>query len=219
MNISPIRGTQIIFERSGIDNAIEELLDGKGDRLAKELQIQKALSCLERPSMALLARLQEAGYLITYNPETIARFKSFYLRANPELTQAIQTATERGGLLVDGFKMYRPGPASCSHLNGAAKGYDEIFALFETHTNEKERIGTDTLEFLHLLETHLPTDHPLKAIKKVIDLGCGNGAQTEKICMTGWEIIGIDNQAGCIQKCQSLLPQHQFIQHDILQAP
>ncbi|MGZ6298392.1 MAG: tetratricopeptide repeat protein, partial [Parachlamydiaceae bacterium] len=36
--------------------------------------------------------------------------------------------------------------------------------------------------------------------------------------MTGWEIIGIDNQAGCIEKCQSFLPQHQFIQHDILQA-
>ncbi|MGZ6330268.1 MAG: methyltransferase domain-containing protein, partial [Parachlamydiaceae bacterium] len=218
MNISPVRGTAVVFEPCRIDDAIEPLLAGKGDRLAAELQIQKALNCLERPSNGLVSRIREAGYLITYHPETIARFKSFYLRGNSELTQAIQSATERGGLLVDGFKMYRPGPASCSHLNGAAKGYDEIFALFETHTNEKERIGKDTLEFLHLLEKHLPTDHPWKAIKKVIDLGCGNGVQTEKICMTGWEIIGIDNQAGCIEKCQSFLPQHQFIQHDILQA-
>ncbi|MGZ3732704.1 MAG: methyltransferase domain-containing protein, partial [Parachlamydiaceae bacterium] len=218
MNISPVRGTPLIFERSGIDDAIQQLLAGENDRLAMELQIQKSLNCLERPSSGLLTRLREAGYLITYNPETIVRFKSFYLRGNPELTQAIQSATEKGGLLADGFKMYRPGPASCSHLNGAAKGYDEIFALFETHTNEKERIGKDTLHFLHLLEKHLPVDHPWKAVRKVIDLACGNGVQTEKICMPGWEVVGIDNQAGCIEKCQNLLTQQQFVVHDILQT-
>ncbi|MGZ3634256.1 MAG: hypothetical protein ACXVAJ_08020 [Parachlamydiaceae bacterium] len=85
----------------------------------------------------MLTRLQGAGYLITYNPETIARFKSFYLRTNPELTQAVQNATEKGGLLVDGFKMYRPGPASCSHLNGAAKGYDEIFPFLKPIQTKK----------------------------------------------------------------------------------
>ncbi|MGZ3634255.1 MAG: class I SAM-dependent methyltransferase [Parachlamydiaceae bacterium] len=70
-----------------------------------------------------------------------------------------------------------------------------------------------------MLEKHLPTDHPSKSVRKVIDLACGNGVQTEKICMPGWEIIGIDNQAGCIEKCKALLPQQQFIVHDILQVP
>ncbi len=46
-----------------------------------------------------------------------------------ELTQAIQSATLSGGLLIDGYKMYRPEPATAKHCNDAAKGYANLYHI------------------------------------------------------------------------------------------
>ena len=182
----------------------------KADSSEFEKQLQLALNRGEIPTPTEIELLQSEGYSISYNPETLARFKTFVFPGNQQLTEAIQSATVRGGLLVDRYKMYRPGPSSSKDVQGAAKGYDEIFSIFEQQTTEKTRIGKDTLYLIDLLVKNLPQSIT------ILDLGCGNGVQTQQICFNRlWKIIGLDNQVGCIDNCRKLLPQHQFELQDI----
>ena len=118
-----------------------------------------------KPKKEELALLHSFGYSISYDPNTLEKFKTFVFPKDFELTQVIQAAHSKGGLLVDRHKMYRPGPASAKHCSGAAKGYDEIFALFEQQTTEKLQIAEETCNFFFLLEENLPQDHPWKKNK------------------------------------------------------
>ena len=201
---------------------IHQLIDKKKNHLEFEKQFQLCLNQGIAPTEEELILLNAHGYAVSHDPLTIDRFRTFVFPGDAEHTLAIQSATSRTGLLVDRFKMYRPGPASAAHTNGAAKGYDEIFALFEENTTEKERIGQDARRFIQLLNDHLPMEHPWRqehAQQTVLDMGCGNGVQTARMCAgAAWRVIGLDNQAGCIEKCQTLLPNQTFIAHDLFQS-
>ena len=179
--------------------------------IALEKEVQLALNRGEVVTDSDLQRLHSAGYAISHHAETLSRFAGFVFREDVELAQAIQTATPEGGLLVDGFKMYRPGPCSASAVAGAAKGYDEIFAVFENQTTEKRNIGNITHLLIHRMERSLPENHPWKGNKTILDLACGNGVQSGKICREGWMLIGLDNQAPSIEKCKQLLPSRPAI--------
>ena len=191
----------------------------KEERINLEKQVQLALNRGEIIFPEDLQSLQSAGYTISYNPKTIARFQDFVFPQQSELTEAIRSATPTGGLLLDSYKSYRPGLASVE--SGAAKGYDEIFSIFEKQTTEKESIGKDTNYFLRRLAEHLPPGHPWiqTSSKTILDLGCGNGVQSQKICNPEWKLIGLDNQASCIDNSRKLLADQQFEVYDIFLPP
>ena len=207
-------------QMGSLSQSIGELISSKENRLLLEKGIQLALNQGEQVFPQDLYALQAAGYSITYDPETLLRFQSFVLPQDSELTEAIRSATPKGGLLVDCYKTYRPGLASSSRVHGAAKGYDEIFAVFEAQTTEKKRIGKDIRHIFQLVEQYLPKDHSWKSHKTILDLGCGNGVQSQEIYLEGWNLIGLDNQAPSILNCQKLLPDQKFEVYDVfLPAP
>ena len=195
---------------SPLQEIIEGLIKAK-ERQLWEKKLQLLLNQGMRPSETELNLLRSLGYSISNNPKTLEKFKTFIFPNDLELTEAIQSANCQGGLLLDRYKMYRPGPASAKDCRGAAKGFDEIFALFEQQTTEKKMIARDTCDFISLMEKNLPKDHPWKGTKTLLDIACGNGIQTQEVAsLYPCSVIGIDNQEGCIAQCKELLPHQTF---------
>ena len=198
-------------DSSPLQEAVKGLIETKENRQVWEKKLQLLLNQGVRPSETERNLLHSLGYSISYNFKTLEKFKTFIFPNDSELTKAIQSANCQGGLLLDRYKMYRPGPASAKDCNGAAKGFDEIFALFEQQTTEKKMIASDTCNFISLLEKNLPKDHPWQGNKTLLDMACGNGIQTEEVAsLYPCSIIGIDNQEGCIAQCKKLLPHQTF---------
>ncbi|MFS8564251.1 MAG: methyltransferase domain-containing protein [Rhabdochlamydiaceae bacterium] len=90
----------------------------------------------------------------------------------------------------------RPGPVSS--VGGYARGYDEVFAIFENQTTEKNAHQTQITAWLNDLGLQN---------RRLIDIGCGNGAQLKAIAdaIPLGSVTAIDNQAGSIEKAQALL--------------
>lgn len=176
------------------------------DEVVREKQMQLSLNQGVKVTEAELAQLRSNGYSISYDPNTIEKFRNFVFPNDPELTHAIQTASAKTGLLIDRFKMYRPGPASAKDCLGAAKGYHEIFALFEERTTEKRAIAKDVSNFLALFEGKAKT---------ILDMACGNGMQIQELLILyPCSVIGLDNLQGCVEQCRKLLPKQSFQTHD-----
>lgn len=155
-----------------IGEIVDDLAKSIDRRQDLEKELQLALNCGEVATAKELEQLHSRGYSISYAPDTIARFASFTFPDDEDYTKAVQSATEKGGLLVDGDKMYLPGPVSAIAFKGAAKGYDEIYAIFEEQTTEKTRIGKDTSHIIDLISQNLPFDHSWKNNITLLDLSC-----------------------------------------------
>lgn len=212
--------------QSPVQPLVAALLKNKD--LPTEIQFQQALN---NGSLKLTSldnkHLRAHGYYVTHRPETVAKFSQFNLRSSPELTEAIQKAKPETGLLVDRNKMYRPGPAtfsqahpssSQSFLGAVAKGYDEIFQVFELFTNEKQKIGENLGHFLRDLICGYPSQ--LESFR-IYDLGCGNGVQTKlwiqclrsllksnEVKAPPLDIHAYDNMQGCVDSCRSTLGKY-----------
>ncbi|MBA3238878.1 MAG: tetratricopeptide repeat protein [Parachlamydiaceae bacterium] len=198
-----------------LEDAIHELVQGDNNRQRWEKSLQLLLNKGMKPTEKDLTLLRSSGYSISYDPQTLEKFRIFVFPNDPEMTIAIQSATQEGGLLTDRHKMYRPGPASVKHCEGAAKGYHEIFAIFEQNTTEKKRIAKDTYNFIDHIEEFLPLEHPWKRKKTLLDIACGNGVQAQELLsFYPCSVIGLDNQESCINECQKLLPGQTFTVHN-----
>jgi trans-aconitate methyltransferase len=72
-------------------------------------------------------------------------------------------------------------------------------ALYENKHNFVWQYGEDLLQLLNP-----------KARERILDLGCGTGQLTEKIALSGAEVMGIDNVSAMIEKARQNYPQLQF---------
>lgn len=190
---------------------IDQLLCDQERRVEHEKNLQQQLNERGPPSQEEITQLEEGGYSVSLNWETVERFRHFTIPQDPQWSQLIQAATPERGLLIDRYKMYRPGPASAEKKRGAAKGYGEIFALFEKQTNEKEEMAKQSAELLASILKGVPEGHPWHQQITLIDVGCGNGVQTEALLNSleryapsfSWKVLGLDNQEGCIEQCRA----------------
>src|SRR5437773_269567 len=98
------------YERE-LSSLIHQLIDSKINHLEFEKQFQLYLNQGIVPTEEESALLHAQGYAVSHDPLTIDRFRTFVFPNDVEHTTAIQFATPSTGLLVDRFKMYRPGPA------------------------------------------------------------------------------------------------------------
>jgi tetratricopeptide (TPR) repeat protein len=211
------------------------------ERWESELAIQRQLNEGVAISREDESRLNEMGYGISKNPHTIERFRRFQFNPFPALAETIRAATVEGGLLLDRYKAYRPGPAPSPQLaiskdQRSAKGYGEIFKFFEQQTTEKKEIAETVASCIELFhrysEEKLFGNHPLI----LIDLGCGNGRQSAELAIElhskhlteQLQIIGVDNMPDCIAECRqqplfaSQATSHirsKFVIHSIMESP
>ena len=77
-----------------------------------------------------------------------------------------------------------------------AQGYTDSFSFVH-------RFGEDVLSLLDAPEGSF-----------VVDLGCGNGALTEKLAQRGYRVLGVDASAEMLAKARSLHPELTFVQGD-----
>jgi 2-polyprenyl-3-methyl-5-hydroxy-6-metoxy-1,4-benzoquinol methylase len=59
----------------------------------------------------------------------------------------------------------------------------------------------------------------LLGAKRVLDLGCGNGALCNSISRLGYDVIGMDNDRGAIELAKSAYPTLRFIQGKVEDEP
>ncbi|MBA3237117.1 MAG: tetratricopeptide repeat protein [Parachlamydiaceae bacterium] len=187
-------------------------------RIDQEVELQSLLNDGVNPPSWFLDKLQEKGYSISYNPETIARFKNFSFPNNILLQNAIRSATAETGLIIERNRMYRPGPAS---LSEEVRGYDKIFAIFETQTTEKTQVAEEVSGILNNFFSRLP-ESLQKPQYRLLDIACGNGVQTKALVEKlkfPFDIFCFDNQLGCVEKCQAALPQAKVWMHNLFSSP
>jgi trans-aconitate methyltransferase len=72
-------------------------------------------------------------------------------------------------------------------------------ALYENKHNFVWQYGEDLLQLLNP-----------KPEESILDLGCGTGQLTEKIALSGAEVMGIDNASAMIEKARQNYPQLKF---------
>lgn len=73
---------------------------------------------------------------------------------------------------------------------------------------------TDDFDFVHKYGEGVLELLEIKSGDKVIDLGCGNGALTEKLYGMGADVIGIDGSADMVEQARKLHPALKFIHDD-----
>ncbi|MBQ7197456.1 MAG: class I SAM-dependent methyltransferase [Synergistaceae bacterium] len=82
------------------------------------------------------------------------------------------------------------------NINWEAKEYEDKFSFVH-------RYGEDVINMI---------DAPLGSL--VIDLGCGNGALTQKISERGYSVIGIDGSSDMLKLARKLHPNLEFREDD-----
>lgn len=83
-------------------------------------------------------------------------------------------------------------------------------------TWEAEKYGKD-FSFVHQYGEDVLSLLDLPAGGSVIDLGCGNGALTQKLKDMGFSAIGVDGSQAMIQKARANHPELSFVQGDATQ--
>lgn len=80
------------------------------------------------------------------------------------------------------------------NISWDAKKYEEVFSFVHKY-------GEDVLDMITL---------PAGRESYVVDLGCGNGALTQKIAERGMRVIGIDDSEDMLLKAAGLHPSLVF---------
>lgn len=89
--------------------------------------------------------------------------------------------------------------------NRTLKRYDEIVEEYFKINRENKEVEIQSKIFISLLSG-----------RKILDVGCGFGRDTNLFCSKGFDCIGIDASEGMLAKASSLYPSRLFLKFNLL---
>lgn len=89
--------------------------------------------------------------------------------------------------------------------NRTLKRYDEIVEEYVESNRENKEVEIQSKIFISLLSG-----------RKILDVGCGFGRDTNLFCSKGFDCIGIDASEGMLAKAFSLYPSRHFLKFNLL---